>query len=83
MGISRLFREIPTCPVCDGPCTHEFERSPWRLPDRLPTIRDDGTIDATPPAPPEPKPNKRGRRPEQHAPKGPEEDRMIRPEEDR
>lgn len=81
MGISRLFREIPICPVCDGPCTHELERSEYRFPDRLPDTRPGFP---GPPIPEStPKPNRRGRRPETHAPKGPEEDRMETLEEDR
>lgn len=58
--------------MCDGPCTHLFERSDLRIPDRLPkanTTRPDGV--------PEPvaavKPNLRGKR----AVHGPDEDRAI------
>lgn len=80
MGISRLFREIPTCPLCDGPCTHDFPRSEYRIPDRLPES-DDRSADPVPVK--APKPNRRGRRPEHHAPEGPDEDRMVRPSEDR
>lgn len=80
MGTSRMFREVPVCPLCDGPCQHEFERSEYRFPDRLPVSDDRSTY---PPPPKEPKPNRRGRRPEHHAPQGPQEDRMVKPDEDR
>lgn len=82
MGIKRLFREIPTCPVCDGPCRHELTRSEYRFPDRLP--RSDLGNRSADPDPEKPvKPNRRGKRPEHHEPKGPKEDRMVRPSEDR
>lgn len=80
--LRQLVTEVPVCPMCDGPCKHDFPRSEFSFPDRLPM------------APPErrtgdPKPEKvkkanlRGRRPVNHAPKGPAEDRMVRPSEDR
>jgi hypothetical protein len=68
---------VPDCPVCDGPCTHEFERSDLRIPDRLPkanTTRPDGVDEPAR----EPKPNRRGKRSHR-----PAEDRMHRPSEDR
>jgi hypothetical protein len=67
--------------MCDGPCTHELERSEYRFPDRLPDTRPGFPGPEIPE--PKPKVNKRGRRPEHHAPEGPEEDRMIKPSEDR
>ncbi len=81
-GLSRLFREVPECPLCDGPCTHEFERSEWVFPDHLPQ-GDPANRTADPEPVKETKPNRRGRRPEVHTPKGPEEDRMVKPSEDR
>ena len=81
-GLKRLFRETPECPICDGPCTHDFPRSEFVFPENLP-VGDPGNRSSMPPEPPATKPNRRGRRPESHAPKGPEEDRMIRLEDDR
>lgn len=68
MGQLQASNPTPQCPVCDGPCTHEFERSDMRIPDKL-----------TPEPPKPPKPNPRGKR----AIHGPEQDRMVRPSEDR
>jgi hypothetical protein len=80
VSLRRVLLGTPVCPVCDGPCQHELERSEFRFPDRLPESQD---RTADPPPVKAPKPNRRGRRPEHHAPQGPEQDRMVRPEEDR
>lgn len=65
---------LPVCPLCDGPCTHDFPRSEYRMPDRLP----ESDHNEAKPAPPV-KENRRGKR----AHHGPAEDRMRRPSEDR
>lgn len=80
--MGRLFdeEEAPHCPVCDGPCTHDFERGPFVFPDRLPKATD-GAADPVPEK--AKKQNRRGRRPEQHTKNRPTEDRMVRPDEDR
>lgn len=70
MSLSKVGREVPVCPMCDGPCTHEFTRSEHRFPDALPKD--------TPEEPTAPKPNRRGKR--MHRPS---EDRAHRPSEDR
>lgn len=31
-----LLREVPVCPLCDGPCTHRFRRGSWRIGDPMP-----------------------------------------------
>ena len=67
--------EAPICPVCDGPCTEEFERSENVVPDRLPQA-EDGSADPEPVKPA--RVNRRGRRAHRLA-----EDRMHRPSEDR
>lgn len=82
-GFRSIQREIagtPLCPMCEGPCVHEFERGPYVFPDRLPKAKD-GSADPEP-APPV-KVRKRGRRPSRIGPTGPVEDRMHRPESDR
>lgn len=66
--------EVPVCPVCDGPCVHELERSDVVFPDRLPRASGD------PVEKPRVVKRKRGKRKK----RGPEEDRMVRgPQEDR
>lgn len=85
MGFARLrklIEPIPACPFCGGPCTHDFERSDYAFPDRLPVAppeRRTGDPDVVP----HPRANLRGRRPEHHAPGRPVEDRARRPEADR
>lgn len=77
-GIPTLGSLAPVCPMCDGPCTHEFERSDMRIPDRLPeanTTRPEG-VDAPVKVP---TPNRKGRR----AVHGPDEDRAHHLAEDR
>lgn len=73
-GVARLLRGVPDCPICEGPCTHEFERSEFVIPDRLP--KGEGSN----PAPVKvAKANLRGRR----AHHGPEENRAKKPDDDR
>lgn len=71
--------DVPVCPVCDGPCTHEFERGEYVFPDRLrKTPPEHGSRD------PEPEKPKVKRRRGKRAKHGPDEDRMRRgPEHDR
>jgi len=81
MGLRRFLREVPDCPVCEGPCREAFERSKWVYPDRLPRAKD-GSADPEPVKPK--KVNRRGRRPGRDmAVHGPIEDRMRRPSDDR
>jgi len=65
--------EAPVCPICEGPCTHDLERSEYVFPDRLPRATD-GSADPLPEA----EPRRAGKRAHR-----PAEDRAHHPSEDR